>query len=129
MLFAGGPLSECSLRSGTSRRGRSPSRLSPRSYRAGSPVSQGYSPRCRYRLLRDQTSPPLFSSLWRNEPPPAIGLPGKAPPIKKSSAFPDGCSTPTLSASGLALGESLDVPRRPEDGFGDGIDLPRHRLA
>jgi hypothetical protein len=27
------------------------------------------------------------------------------------------------------LGESLDVPRRPEDDFGDGIDLPRAKAC
>src|SRR5919107_153841 len=64
MLFAGGPWSVYSLCSDTSCQGRSPSRLSPQSSRVGSLVSREYSPLCRYRLLLDQTSPPLFSSFF-----------------------------------------------------------------
>ena len=74
------------------------------------------------------TSP--LPSLGSDSPDlPCYWLTGEGTADQKSSAFPDGCSTRTLSASGLALGESLDLPRRPEDDFGDDVDLPRAKAC
>jgi hypothetical protein len=61
-----------------------------------SPRSCSPSPRClsiRHTSVRRPRSrtydiAPPFAGLWLTEPPPAIGLPGKAPPIKKVAPSP-----------------------------------------